>query len=325
MAGFAMDLDPKSPFMMERMLRLWRLGIEDEEVFASEEDFKTGLQDYENEDLLRRYKASIRNKPLEKAQELAFQAYETDSAEEAGNLATQALKLDPDCVDALTVQAFMISEDVGELIPLLEHAASCGERSLGEEFFAEFMGDFWPLVEARPYMRCIKQLAEVLWNVGRRFDAVAHYENLMDLDPQDHMGNGALLLGNYLAMGEVQRAWDLLEEIDDESSAVFNWSWVLLFLMVDDQDGARQALDHALDLNAYVAPLLIGLGGEDETALSPTFKIGSREEALFCVQVLGEAWANHLTAHWWLLDVLRDMGLVTEDDAPMPEGPSSIN
>ena len=40
--------------------------------------------------------------------------------------------------------------------------ATVAEDDLGEEFFAEFMGDFWPMVEARPYMRCIKQLAEVL-------------------------------------------------------------------------------------------------------------------------------------------------------------------
>ena len=102
-------------------------------------------------------------------------------------------------MDALTIKAFITSEDAGELIAGLEHAATCGEKRLGEEFFAEFMGDFWPMVEARPYMRTIKQLAEVLWNVGRRLDAIDHYENLLDLDPADHMGNSTLLLGYYLA------------------------------------------------------------------------------------------------------------------------------
>ncbi len=320
-----MNLDPDSPFMLERMLRLWRLGMEDEEAFASEEEFRSGLEDHDHEDLSQRYAHMIQDKPRELAQELAYQAYESTLADRALELAGKALELDPDCVDALTLQAFLTAEDVGELIPRLEHAATCGEKALGEEFFAEFMGDFWPMVEARPYMRCLKHLAEVLWNVGRRFDAVAQYENLMDLDPADHMGNGALLLGNYLAMGEVQRSWDLLEEIDDEAGAVYNWAWVLLSLLVDDQEGARQALDHALDMNPYVAPLLIGLGGEVEMDLPPTLITGSREEAHYCIQVLGQAWAGHMDAHWWLLDVLREMGLVTEDDAPMPDDPPSVN
>ncbi len=325
MDSFQMGLDPKAPFMFERMLRLWLLGEQEEDEFTSEAEFKVGLQEYEDQDLSRRYLASIKDKPLEMAQELAYQAYEADSPESAETLAAEALALDPNCVDALTLHASLTAEDVDQLIPQLEHAASCGEKALGEDFFAEFMGDFWPMVEARPYMRCIKQLAIVLWNVGRRFDAVAQYENLMDLDPDDHGGQGGLLLGNYLAMGEVQRSWDLLEEIDDELSAVFNWSWVLLCLMVEDEEGAKQALDHALDGNPYVAPLLIGLGDEEELLVEPTFIIGSREEALYCVQVLGEAWTSHLSAHWWLLDVLREMGLVTESDAPRTEGPQTIN
>ncbi|PJA76089.1 hypothetical protein CO151_03945 [bacterium CG_4_9_14_3_um_filter_65_15] len=312
------NLDPQSPFMIERMLRLWRLGMDEAETFASEDEFRVVLQEVEHAELAKNYSALVRKRPGEMAQELAFQAYDALSGEEALAFAEQALEGDPRCVDALVIRAFLTAEDMGELIPLLQHAATCGEEDLGEDFFAEFMGDFWPMVEARPYMRCIKQLAEVLWNVGRRLDAVAHYENLMDLDPEDHMGNGALLLGNYLAMGEVQRTWDLLEEIDDEEGAVYNWAWVLVFLLVGDEEGAREAVDHALDVNAYVAPLLIGMGeDEDAELVTPAEALtGTKEEARYCLQVLGEAWSVHPTAHWWLLDVLRAMGLVTDADAP---------
>ncbi len=320
-------LDPSSPFMMERMLRLWRLGMEEEETITSEEEFRRVLDEVEHAELSRRYFELVCEHPREMAQELAYQAYEADSAEQALELVEKALEHDPDCVDALVVHAFLTAEDVGELIPRLEHAATRGEEALGEEFFAEFMGEFWPMVEARPYMRCIKQLAEVLWNAGRRLDAVAQYENLMDLDPEDHMGNGGLLLGDYLAMGEVQRAWDLLEEIDDETDAVFNWAWVLLFLMVGDEDGARKALDHALDMNAYVVPLLIGLGDEqdEEPVTAPTVVTGSRDEARVCVQILGEAWTARPSAQWWLLDVLREMGLITDEDALGPQEPPAVN
>jgi len=311
--------------MMERLMRMWRLQHGEEETFADEDEFRVRMEEIGHTTLARRYGKLLREDPRERAQDLAYRAYEVGEFEQTLALVEQALELDPRCVEALTVKAMLSCGDVGELIPRLEQAAAVGEELLGEEFFSEPKGDFWSLVEARPYVRCLKQLAEVLWNVGRRLDAVARYESIMDLDPDNHLGNGVLLLGDYLAVGEVQRSWDLLEKIDDGEIAVFNWSWVLLFLMIGDEDGARDALDHALDLNPYVAPLLIGLGGDEEPLTAPTYTIGSREEAIYCLQVLGEAWTGHLSAHWWLLDVLHEMGLVTEDDAPMPENPSTIN
>ncbi len=262
--------------------------------------------------------------PSELAQEFAFEAYEATSEEAALELADKALLVDPDCVDALTIRAFITSEDAGELVAALEHAASCGEKELGEDFFAEFMGDFWPMVEARPYMRTIKQLAEVLWDVGRRFDAVAHYENLIDLDPADHMGNSTLLLGYYLSMGEIQRSWDLLEEYNDDSEAVSNWAWVLLFLMVGDEDAARDALEHAMEANPHVAMLLVGMGAEPEEELPPMPVPGSEREAFLCLDILGDAWERGGAAQWWLYNVLVDMGLiVSRDEGNEGETPSA--
>ncbi len=308
---------PESPFLVERLMREARLKMEDTE-FDSEEKFRDSLPGLIDDGLPARRLETLKDNPVELAQEFAFEAYEAGDAETALELADKALLVDPDCVDALTVRAFLTIEDAGELVVALEHAATCGEKRLGEEFFSEFMGDFWPMVEARPYMRTIKQLAEVLWTIGRRFDAVAHYENLLDLDPADHMGNSTLLLGNYLSMGEVQRSWDLLEEHDDESGAAFAWAWVLLFLLNGDEDGARDALNHALEGNPHVAPLLLGLGPDsDGEPLPPYIKVGSEDEAQLGVQILGEAWERSGEAQMWLYGVMVEMGLIGEDG---PEG-----
>ncbi|MCK9997418.1 MAG: hypothetical protein KAH56_14180 [Candidatus Krumholzibacteria bacterium] len=307
---------PESPFLVERLMREARLKMEDME-FVSEAEFRDRLPDLIDAGLRAQRLETLKDNPEELAQELAFEAYESADGDSALELVDKALLVDSDCVDALTVRAFLTIEDAGELVSALEHAATCGKNRLGEEFFAEFMGDFWPMVEARPYMRTIKQLAEVLWAIGRRFDAVAHYENLLDLDPADHLGNSILLLGNYLSMGEVQRSWDLLEEHDDESGAVFAWAWVLLFLLNGDKDGARDALDHAMAGNPHVAPLLVGMGLDAKDDLPPYFKVGSEEEARFCLQVLGEAWERSGEAQMWLYSVMVEMGLID----PMGDGP----
>ncbi|MEN8006396.1 MAG: hypothetical protein ABFS42_05240 [Candidatus Krumholzibacteriota bacterium] len=315
---------PDSPFLVERLMREARRRMDDAE-FTSEKEFRDSLPGFIDEGLTDKRLESLKDDPEELAQEFAFEAYEATDEEAALELVDKALLVDPHCVDALTIRAFITSEDVGELVTALEHAATCGENELGEEFFAEFMGGFWPMVEARPYMRTIKQLAEVLWNVGRRFDAVAHYENLMDLDPADHMGNGALLLGYYLSMGEIQRSWDLLEEYDDDARAVFNWAWVLLFLMTGDEEAARDALNHAMEKNPHVALLLVGMGAEPEDELPALVVPGSEEEAYLCLDILGEAWEMWGTAQWWLFNVLVDMGLIEPEDEETAGDPPSAH
>jgi tetratricopeptide (TPR) repeat protein len=301
--------------------------LEEAVVYESEDEFRDAVREGGDNALVERRRLALTDNPREQAQELAYQAYEAEDAEQALALAEQALAVDDHCVDALCVKAFLTREDPGDLIEELEHAATTGEKRLGDEFFAEHMGGFWPLVEARPYLRTLKQLAEVLWTVGRRFDAVAYYENLMDLDPGDQMGNARLLLGYYLAMGEVQRSWDLLEEVDDGQSTVYAWAWVLLRLMVEDMAGAREALDNALAANPYVAPWLAGVGdpGDREVPAGTRVVAGSEDEALITLDILGEAWDCDPEAQSWLYDVLVDMGFIAdetfdedEDDAPRP-------
>ena len=317
----------ESPFLIERLMR--HALLQEQTVYGSEEEFRVAATGSSDAGLGARRLANLQDNPREQAQELAFQAYEAEDADLALDLAEQALALDDHCVDALCVRAFLACEDPGELIGELEHAATTGEKRLGEEFFAEFMGDFWPMVEARPYLRTLKHLAEVMWTVGRRFDAIANYENLLDLDPADHMGNATLLLSYYLAMGEVQRSWDLLEEVDDGDSTVYAWAWVLLCLMVADEEGAREALDRALAANPYVAPWLAGVGdpGEREVPAAATLARGSEDEALIVLDLLGEAWDCDPEAQLWLYEVLQDMGFIDEEDedGDEPTRPKSVN
>ncbi len=313
------DDRPETPFLLERLMREARRQIEDVE-FNCEAEFLERLPQLIDDGLPARRLDTLKDNPEELAQEFAFEAYESGDGDIALELVDKALLVDPDCVDALTVRAALTTKNPDELVTALEQAVFCGEKRLGEKFFAEFKGDFWPMVEARPYMRTIKQLAEIQWSLGRRFDTVAHYEKLLDLDPDDHLGNTTLLLGHYLSMGEVKRSRELLENIDDESGAVFNWARVLLCLLTGDENAARDAVDHAMAANPHVASLLVGMGGDSTEELSPYIKTGSEEEALFCVQVLGEAWEGSGMAQMWLYRLMVDLGVVKDLDGDIGGG-----
>jgi len=198
------------------------------------------------------------NHPAELAQELAFQALESEDPDRALQLVDGALQLNACCVDALVLRAFLSAEDGAELVDQLGRAAAVGETDLGEEFFSEYMGDFWTLVEARPYLRTLRQLAEVLWDQGRRLDAVAQFEELLDLDPDDHQGNALALLACYLCLGEVGRGLDLLDEYCDPDDATWQWGTALAHYLAGNYRRAERQLSLAKTLNPHVTTFLCG-------------------------------------------------------------------
>jgi hypothetical protein len=313
------DQPPPSAFRVERLLRQAHLDP-DGPRFASDAEFVDWLDAGGEAGLAAARKATVAADPRERAQDLAFDAYELP-ATRALAAARRALKLDPACTDALAIKAYVSCGEGPDLILALEEILTGAERALGEDFFARAAGDYWTLVPARPYLRTVRQLAELLWDAGFRLDAVSWYEFLLELDPLDHSGNAPLLVGKYLAMGETQRAWDVLEQYDPGDSAVLAWAWVLLHLLVDDEEAARTALDRALALNAYAVTGILGLGDELTPEITPFVAAGSQAEANVCEQILGEAWDRAPYAQDWLEDVLERLGLLDGDpDGDDPGG-----
>ncbi len=300
-----------STFRVERLLRqAWQDAAGPR--FAGDHEFVTWLETGAEGALATARAAAVAADPRERALDLALDAYE-QTATRALATVRRALKLDPDCVDARAIRALVTTDDGPELITALEEILADAERALGPEFFAQVAGEYWALVPARPYLRTARQLAELLWDTGYRLDAVSWYEYLLEIDPRDHTGNAPLLLGYYLAMGEVQRAWDLLERFDAGNSPVMAWGWVLLHLLVEDEDSARTALDRALALNPYAAAGIIGLGDEPLDEAPPLVAAGSRAEANLCERILGEAWDRAPFAQDWLEEVLEQLGLLDAD------------
>lgn len=93
-------------------------------------------------------------------------------------LAEKALEVSEDCAYAYVLLAEETAEDVEEAKDLYEAGTRAGERALGEEAFAEDAGSFWGILETRPYMRVREGLAHCLWEMGRREEAIEHYQKV---------------------------------------------------------------------------------------------------------------------------------------------------
>lgn len=238
--------------------------------------------------------------PQQEAQELAYRAMEATTRTRALTLAQQALAKDPDCVDALVTVAEASARCIEDLITGLEKAVSAGERSLGAQCFEENKGHFWGILETRPYMRARQQLADLLLDAGRVTEAISQFEALLELNPNDNQGVRDILLGCYLVGDDLDGARHLLRAYEEDVSAVFNWGRTLERVLSGDFKGAEHALKHARNHNRFVELYLTGKK-KLPRAMPDSYSFGSEEEALICIESMGEAWAAHPEGLIWLL------------------------
>jgi tetratricopeptide (TPR) repeat protein len=218
---------------------------------------------------------------------------------ESARLAREALRLDPECVDALATLAGATASSPDELIARLEETVAVGERAMGTEFFTANRGRFWGIVQTRPYMRTRGHLAELLRETGRLSEAIGHFEAMLELNPNDNQGNRDPLLGCYLAAGNLEGARRLLEQYGEGGLAVFAWGRVLERYLADDLEGATAALEAARKQNRHVEAFLTGRRPVPDERPA-YYQPGKESEAVRVADFLLPAWERHPAALAWL-------------------------
>jgi hypothetical protein len=192
----------------------------------------------------------------ERARNLIYDALQSDGKQRY-KLAEEALKLNPNCVDAYVILAEK-TKSLEEAILLYEKGIQAGERELGKNFFKENKGYFWGLFETRPFMRAKLHYAEALSLLGKVEEAARQYEELLELNPMDNQGVRYSLFVAYTNLGDFAKAHALLDQYDEATAQhLFN---KLLLELVDNGFTARAELllKGAKKENKYVIPYLTG-------------------------------------------------------------------
>jgi tetratricopeptide (TPR) repeat protein len=218
--------------------------------------------------------------PLDRAQELMYEAFDTSDPKKRIRLAERALEISPDCADAYVILADE-AKSRKESLELLEKGVAAGERALGPETFRDSAGHFWGLLETRPYMRARERLAHHLWMAGQRDEAVGHLQEMLRLNPGDNQGLRYTLAEWLLIEGRDDDLANLIKQYDEDGSAAWDYTKALLeFRKSGDTPRSRELLKVARKTNKHVTPYLLGrklvpmrlpemysLGGEDEAIL----------------------------------------------------------
>lgn len=250
----------------------------------------------------------------EESQELAWDAMEIIHEDEprAAHLCREALSIYPDCVDALTMLAEIESHWEFQYVDRLRAAVAAGRRDLGPRCFEEDRGDFWGLIETRPFMRAmfLLSLALIRWGTNEALDeAIATQEEMLDLNPNDNQGVRDWLAACYLRRRRYRDAAALFARYEGDWLAAPAWARVLHAYATQGEASATELLAPARERNSHVEAYLTGVKRrprESPGAYSP----GDEHEAASCAEMLCEAWNKHPQAKKWLKR-MRDVELPT--------------
>jgi tetratricopeptide (TPR) repeat protein len=242
-----------------------------------------------------------RDDPKWRAQELAYDALETDDLVEAFRLIHAALKLDPDCTDAQRLMVSLVSATPENRLHLMREVVDKAERNLGESFFRENSGHFWGVMSTRPYMRAKQHLGELLAETGSLEEAIAVFERMLELNPHDNQGMRYPLLGLYLAINQPGSARRLMARYPGEEKFLgsFAWARVLEQWLSGDMDEAAAALARARGVNRFAEPYISGVKAIPPEA-PEYFRPGDESEAQVCAKQLSPAWQSHIEFREWL-------------------------
>jgi tetratricopeptide (TPR) repeat protein len=158
------------------------------------------------------------------------------------------------------------------------------------------------LAESRPYMRARLGLALALWDGGKHDDTLAHFRELLRLNPGDNQGVRYVLAS---ALCELQRDADLNallehDEFRGDSAAAWVYTRALLaFRREGDGARARRLLSVARAGNPHVPVYLLGKR-KLPRQLPDYTGFGDESEAIAYASDFGKSWRATPGALSWL-------------------------
>jgi tetratricopeptide (TPR) repeat protein len=212
------------------------------------------------------------------AQDIMYEAWDATTKRKRIALAHKALEISPLCADAHVLLAEDEAKSMEEALELFRKGVEAGEKALGHRGFKEFAGHFWGFLETRPYMRARAGLAATLGALGDVDGAIAHYTEMLELNPNDNQGIRYALASCLMRNANIEALKRLFKQFDEDWSALWLYSRALIaFRETGDGAAANDFAESALAANGHVPAVLTGekkvkprddgyitMGGEDE-------------------------------------------------------------
>ena len=191
-------------------------------------------------------------------------AEETGTKKKKLEYVRKALELEPDNLDAALMNAELTAKHPEELLMTLPALIEKGtEQMKAGGYFQEDMGDFWGVIETRPYMRLRRYYMDTLvWNNMMK-KACAEGEELLKLCTNDNLGVRYALMHLYAYLEEEQAALALHKKYGGYEETQMLLPLAVLYYKLGDLDRSMSYLRRLYKVNPETKRFLVAAAADN--------------------------------------------------------------
>ncbi|MCL0058808.1 tetratricopeptide repeat protein [Dehalococcoidia bacterium] len=179
---------------------------------------------------------------------------EQGNEEEAGRYFFKSIEIDPTYADGYNHLANIAwrKRDWKQAEGLYRKALEFAEP----EVKGILKGEFWGMLESRPYMRAFHGLGLTARKQGRFEEAISIFRQMLKLNPNDNQGVRYLMGSLYHQLGNLEEAGRWYERNGNDPHNLYNYG--LALIQQNKLEKAARILVFAIFANPYIAPMLLG-------------------------------------------------------------------
>ena len=207
-----------------------------------------------------------------------------------GNLNSESSPLSD--MDDDEFEDYLYDENPLETIEDYQRAIELFRTAKGEEYFEENKGHFWLIHETRPFMMHLLEQAMLFLKDGQKEKGVNQLKYILELNPGDNQGIRYILISQLLELNRLTEAEDLIDEFDEEYSASWAFSELLLSIKnKEDKKLIEELYEEATHINEHVVPFLTGKK-KFPKEFPGYYSTGDENEASIYVDLAFKAWTE---------------------------------
>lgn len=186
----------------------------------------------------------VTEKTAKTADDFLELAEEAPTKAKAEKYIKKALELEPDNMDAVSASLDLIEDSTWEYYQKLSDAVKNGAKLMEKKGFMDedSIGEYWGILETRPYMRLLNRYADFMAEAGMMGLAAKEYEEMIRLSENDNLGVRYSLMHVYAFLEQEEPALELHKKYDGYEETQMLLPLSVLYFKRGDFDKAEDYL-----------------------------------------------------------------------------------
>ncbi len=195
--------------------------------------------------------------------------------------AKKALKLDPNNLDAERMAIQYSGQDEITQLKALKQAVAHGRELMKQQGMDEMIGDFWAVLETRPYMRLRRAYVDALTDLGMMGRAMEECRDMLHLCAGDNLGIRFTLMHLYALLEREEDALALHRQFDAQDDTQMLLPLSMLYFKKEDLGKAEKYLKRLAAANPDTKKFMQAMNnGTAHKLLSETSEISYRPRTI---------------------------------------------